>query len=273
MTEDAGKLQRIWFVGFAGHRAVPDRLAARAAIDRELALIAETVKGELFGLASAAAGADLLFLDACQEAGLRTVVLLPFPKQRFAEDFDDPNEWQHACRCMDAAWWLEVQPGGESAPAAYHVVAREVLEIADRMLFFWNGQPASGLGGTAESVTEAKDRQIPSRVIDSGTLRAEWNGPAPAAAMADRLFEDMPPAANVDELFEKLDARAAANAPKSRRFTAGSLSLNHLAGVVQAVAVTFVAVAAEAGALIKLILVAFAAWLPWIGGRLRWQEQ
>lgn len=273
MSEDAGNLRRIWFVGFAGHRAVPDLAAARAAIDRELAVIAETVTGELVGLASAAAGADLLFLDACEAAGLRTVVLLPFAKDRFGEDFDDPEEWLHACRCMDAAWWLEVQPGGESAPAAYHVVAREVLEIADRMLFLWNGQPAQGLGGTAESVMEARDRGIPSRVIDAGNLQSDWNGPVPAAAMTDRLFEEMPAAASVEDLFEKLDARAAANAPKSRYFAAGSLSLNHLAGVVQAVAVTFVAVAAEAGALLKFLLVAFAAWLPWIGGRLRWQEQ
>ncbi len=268
-----GNLQRIWFVGFAGHRAVPDRVAARVAIARELAVIAATVKGEVVGLASAAAGADLLFLDACQAAGLRTVVLLPFPQDRFEEDFDDPEEWSHACRCMEAAWWVEVQPGGESAPAAYHVVAREVLEIADRMLFLWDGQPARGVGGTAESVMEAKERGIPARVIEAECLRAEWNGPEPAAAVVDRLFGEMPAAVSVKDLFEKLDARAAANAPKSRYFAAGSLSLNHLAGVVQAVIITFVAVAAEAGALIKFFLVALAAWLPWVGGRLRWQEQ
>jgi len=273
MSETSDRLQRLWFIGFAGHRAVPDRPAAKAAIRRELDLIATTVHGQLVGIASAAAGADLLFLDACKEAGIRTVVLLPFPKERFSEDFDDPEEWRHSCQRMEDAWWLEVSPGGESAPAAYHVVAREVLEISERMLFLWNGQPARGLGGTAESVREARDRGIASRVIDAATLQATWNGPVPEPGMSDPSFEEMPQVSSVGELFEKLDARATLNAPKSRRFAAGSMSLNHLAGLVQALAVTFAAVAAEAGALIKFILVAVAAWLPWVGGRLRWQEQ
>lgn len=267
------RLRRIWFVGFAGHRSVPDPVTAKAAIRRELEVIAGTVNGELVGIGSAAAGADLLFLDACQEAGLRIVVVLPFPKERFASDFEDPEEWRHSCRCMDAAWWVEVSPGGEDAPAAYHVTAREVLEISDRMLFLWNGQPARGLGGTAESVMEARERGIASRVIDATTLQAVWDGPVPEPAMSDLSFEEMPAASNVGELFRKLDARATKNAPKSRRFAAGSMSLNHLAGVVQAVVVTFISVAAEAGALIKFILVAVATWLPWVGGRLRWQEQ
>lgn len=273
MSETPAKLQRLWFIGFAGHRAVPDPVAAKAAIRRELDLIITTVKGEPVGIASAAAGADLLFLDACQEAGLRTVVVLPFSKERFAADFEDPAEWQHACRCMDAAWWLEVSPGGEDAPAAYHVTAREVLEISDRMLFLWNGQPARGLGGTGESVKEARDRGIASRVIDAATLKAVWDGPVPEPAMTDLAFEEMPAASTVAELFEKLDARATENAPKSRRFAAGSMSLNHLAGLVQALVITFASVAAEAAALLKFILVAVATWLPWVGGRLRWQEQ
>lgn len=273
MSDGSVRLQRLWFVGFAGHRAVPDPVTAKAAIRRELELIATTVHGELVGIASAAAGGDLLFLDACEEAGIRTVVLLPFAKERFAEDFDDPEEWRHACRCMEAAWWLEVSPGGEGAPAAYHVTAREVLEISDRMLFLWDGQPARGLGGTAESVQEAQDRGLASRVIDVSTLLATWNGPIPEPGMIDPSFEEMPAASTVEELFGKLDVRATENAPKSRRFAAGSMSLNHLAGLVQALVVTFVSLAAEAGALIKFILVTIAALLPWVGGRLRWQEQ
>ena len=273
MSEGPERLQRLWFVGFAGHREVADPITAKAAICRELDLITTTVHGQVVGIASAAAGADLLFLDACKEAGIRTVVLLPFTKERFAQDFDDPEEWRHACRCMDDAWWLEVSPGGETAPAAYHVVAREILEIADRMLFLWDGQSARGLGGTAESVKEAHDRRIASRVIDATTLQATWNGPVPEPGMTDPSFEEMPAASTVAELFEKLDTRAIQSAPKSRRFAAGSLSLNHLAGLAQALLVTFVSLAAEVGAVIKFILVTTAAFLPWVGGRLRWQEQ
>ena len=169
-------IRQIWFVGFAGHRKLVDPLAAKAAISRELEVIRGTVEGELVGISSAAAGADLLFLDACRESGVKTVVLLPFSKERFAMDFEDPEEWEHACRCMDSAWWCEVCPGGEDAPAAYHVVARQSLEVADRMVFLWDGQSARGTGGTEESVRESLARKIPSRVIDANTLQASWIG-------------------------------------------------------------------------------------------------
>ncbi len=273
MSDSPALIRRMWFVGFAGHRAVPDPAAAKFAIAAELETIRNSVTGELVGIGSAAAGADLLFLDACQEAGLKTVVLLPFLKDRFREDFDDPAEWERACLCMDAAWWCEVSPGGEEAPAAYHVVARETLEISDRMLFLWDGQPARGLGGTAESVNEASLRGIPSRVIDATTLQATWNDAPPSDASKDYEFEELPEATTVGNLFERLDFRATASAPRSRYYAAGSMSLNHLATILQAVLVTFALTAAEAGAMVKLIIVCIAALLPWVGGRLRWQER
>lgn len=273
MHDLSGILRQIQFVGFAGHRELLDPAAAKAAISRELAMIRATVNGELVGISSAAAGADLLFLDACQEAGLRTVVLLPFSKERFALDFGNPEEWSHACRCIDSAWWCEVSPGGEDAPAAYHVVARASVEVADRMLFLWDGQSARGLGGTEETIKEAVERKIPSRVIDAHTFRATWTGSEPPRDKFDPDFEELPAAATIDELFEKLDARATRGAPLARWFTAGSMSLNHLATILQAVLVASAFAAAEAGAMLKLIIISFAALLPWVGGHLRWQTR
>lgn len=273
MPASPARLRRLWFVGFAGHRAVANPPEAKAAIMRELELLRASVPGELAGVSSAAAGADLLFLDACAEAGMKTIVLLPFPKERFGQDFDDPAEWDHACRCIDAAWWSEVSPGGEQAPAAYHVVARESLEIADRMLFYWNGEGSRGLGGTAETVVEARECRIPSRVIDAATLQGSWLDAPPPSLSHDSGFDDLPLSTSIADLFEKLDARASSGAPRSRWFAAGSMSLNHLATVLQAVLVVFALAAQEAGALVKLIIVSIAALLPWIGGRLRWQEQ
>lgn len=271
MHDSSEFLRRIWFVGFAGHRGVVNPSAIKAAISRELQVIVATVDGELVGVSSAAAGADLLFLDACREAGLKTVVLLPFPKERFALDFDDPEEWNHACRCMEAAWWCEVSPGGEDAPAAYHVVARESLAVADRMLFHWDGKAARGLGGTGESIREARERKIPSRVIDAHTLQASWNGDEPEHGKTHPDFDDLPAATNIEELFQKLDDRATRFAPLSRWFAAGSMSLNHLATILQVVLVAFALAAAEAGGMLKLVIISVAALLPWVGGRLQWQ--
>lgn len=271
MSDTPSVIRRLWFVGFAGHRAVSDPAAAKAAIARELEIIRGTIEGELVGISSAAAGADLLFLEACGEAAVRTVVLLPFSRERFHEDFEDEAEWQRACKLMDAAWWCEVSPGGEEAPAAYHVVARESLDIAERMLFLWDGKAPRGLGGTGETVLETRERRIPARIISADTLESRWDVDPPALK-TDPVFTSLPAVGEVSELFEKLDERAASSAPRSRRFSAWSMSLNHLATILQAVLVV-AALAAPVGALVKFILVLIAAILPWVGSRLRWKER
>lgn len=266
--------RRVWFIGFAGHRAVADPAALKAAIRRELDDFRATLNGEVVGLASAAAGADILFLEACEEAGLRTVVILPFAEHRFVDDFDDSLEWQRSRERMAAAEWCEVAPGNEDSPAAYHVVAREILEVADRMLFAWNGQPARGLGGTGETVLEAKEWGIPARIIDADSLDARWQtGAAPEAGKDDPDFIDLPAARSVADLFAKLDQRAQARAPLSRWFAAGTLSVNHLATLLAAVlAVFFLSTGKDIGAAIKFVMAFLATALLWLGSRFRLQE-
>ena len=265
----------MWLVGFAGHRKVGDPARAKAVIRRELEALAATVNGEVIGVSSAAAGADLLFLEACAECGWRTVVVLPFAKARFEEDFADPAEWERARRLMEAAWWCEVAPGDEEAPAAYHLVSREILDVADRMLFLWDGEAPRGIGGTGETVAEAIGRKMPSRIIDAATWEATWrNDPADGEPAGERAFADLPAAADVRSLFEKLDRRAVATAPKSRWFSAGSMSVNHLATLVQAALIALVFdQARERGALVKFGMAVVAALLPWVGARLRLQQR
>ena len=206
-------MKPIRFIGFAGHRQVADKVAALRAIRQELDRMCSGSGAEYAGVSSAAAGADLLFLEACRMRGMKTVVLLPFTTERFREDFGDPDEWQRACECLDAAWWSEVCPGGEEAPEAYHVVAREILQCSSRMLFVWDGQAPRGLGGTAESIADARELGIPSRIIDAATFESRWDGGAPPEERPDALFEDLPASADVAELFDLLDRRASGSAP------------------------------------------------------------
>ena len=142
MTE--GKVRRVWVIGFAGHRAIADAAATKAAILAGLRGFRENAEGVVVGRASAAAGADLLFLECCRDLGLAYSVVLPLPKDRFRLDFDDDAEWTRAEGLMAAASNTEVAPGNEVAPEAYHLAAREILDVADAMLFFWDGQPARG---------------------------------------------------------------------------------------------------------------------------------
>jgi hypothetical protein len=258
-------------VGFAGHRKVEDPSALKAVILQELKDFDKDLDGEVMGVCSAASGADLLFLDACGELGLRTVVILPFDKERFRQDFDDPQQWEESRRLVETALWSEVAPGNEEAPAAYHVVSRSILEIADRMLFTWDGKPARGLGGTGETVEEAAHRDIPSRIISTDTLEVRWQGTTPATGR-DPEFQNLPAAETIADLFTKLDERAVASAPRSRWFAAGSMSVNHMATFLQAVLVLLILSGKEIGAAIKFVLALVAMALPWVGSKLRLQD-
>lgn len=261
---------RAWLVGFAGHRKVGDPAIAKAVIARELENLSASLNGRIHGVSGAAAGADLLFLDACEEAGIPTIVLLPFPRERFQQDFQNPAEWQRALHHMDRALWCEVTPGNEEAPAAYHVTGREILEVSDRLILLWDGQPPRGLGGTGETAAEAAKWNIPTRVIDATTYQPRWLEDEPPPVAGDPLFSDLPAARSIQSLFDSLDARAIARAPRSRWFAAGSMSLNHIATIVQASLIIW---ALEAqGALAKFLMAFTAAWLPWVGSRMRLQE-
>lgn len=164
-------------LGFAGHRNVPAIEGLREAIRSE-ALAMQALLGErMIALCSAAAGADLLFLKTCVELRIPAIVILPFPEERFAEDFENADEWEMA-RCLSGvALARYVVPGGYKAPEAYQVVSRLLLEWADTFLFAWNGQPPKGAGGTGETVEDARDLGIPSRIIDTNSFVPRWETP------------------------------------------------------------------------------------------------
>ncbi len=260
--------RRVWVLGFAGHRVVADPAALKAALVAALREFRDGVEGELSGRASAAAGADLLFLEACRELGLGYSVVLPFDPDRFREDFDDPAEWARARALMDGAANVEIAPGHEVAPEAYHLAAREILDVSDAMLFAWDRQPARGIGGTAESVAEARGRGVPLRVIDAATSQAgplEGGRPLP---WRDELLAKLPAAPNIERLFAELDRRAVKGAPRSRWFAAGSITLNQVATLIYGVLVAF-GLGVEAAPVVKFMIVTVAACLPWVGARLR----
>ena len=271
MEEGVG-LRRVWIIGFAGHRRVADPVAVKAAILAALRDFLHGVEGVLTGRSSAAAGADLLFLEACHELGLAYSVVLPFPEERFREDFDDEIEWNRAKAIIDGAANVEIAPGNEVAPEAYHLAAREILDVSDAMLFLWDGQAARGIGGTAESVTEARERGLPFRIIDAETARMgalESRVPMP---WRDEVIAKLPAVPDIERLFAELDRRAVRGAPRSRWFSAGSITLNQCATVIAGVLAVF-GPGADLAAVVKFVIVVIAACLPWLGARLRINNQ
>jgi len=189
---DPGKQPKL--LGFAGHRTVPDPEALRLAIRREILVMRELLGDRIIAVSGAAAGADLLFLKACVGLRIPAIVILPFPEERFAEDFEDAQEWELAKHLMGVALAKYVAPGGRAAPEACHAVSRHLLEWADAFLFAWDGV-------TGGIVQEARDLGIPSRIIDATSMEPRWGVPPEGARKARHGFESRA------ELLDFLDAR------------------------------------------------------------------
>jgi hypothetical protein len=188
-------------LSFAGHRKVTDRVALHDAVRCELVAMKELLGKRMIALCGAAAGADLIFLKSCVELRIPTIVILPFPEERFAEDFEDAEEWAMAQRLFGVALARYIAPGGLGAPEAYQLVSRLMLEWADAFLFAWNGAPPNGVGGTGETVQEARELGIPSRIIDTANLATRWETPPDPHRRAGHGFHTRA------ELLDFFDAR------------------------------------------------------------------
>lgn len=202
MMSDTSRQPKI--LGFAGHRDIPDPGELRKVVRDEVSAMKEALGGRVIGISGAAAGADLVFLRACVDLRIPMIVVLPFSETRFAEDFEDPAEWDLAEKLMGVALAKYVTPGRKEAPEAYRSVSRNLIEWTDAFLFAWDGMPARGTGGTGETVDEAREVGIPTRVIDAASLDTRWAIPMDAGRQARHGFGTR------KDLLDFLDLRFAA---------------------------------------------------------------
>ena len=184
---------------FSGHlmdapgRAVPRfppamEAAAQQAIDAELDRLG--AGPDDLALAQAAAGGDLLFLQACQRRGLQVQVLLPFDEARFLDESVrgaafNPAQGDWVGRYQAMRQRLNKPPRlmpDERGPLPPEANAFEhcnlwLLDTAlalgpDRLTFvcLWNGSGGDGPGGTAHMVDEVKRRGGQVHWIDTRRL-------------------------------------------------------------------------------------------------------
>ena len=191
-------------IAFAGHRHVPHPQGLRTAVRESLSEMKDALGGRVIAISSAAAGADLIFLRACIDLRIPMIVVIPFPEERFSEDFEDPAEWEMVEKLLGVALAKYITPGGKAAPEAYQAVSHNLLEWADAFLFAWDGKPPLGPGGTGETVQEAQDSGLPARIIEADTLVAKWSIPPDASRKARHGFGTR------QDLLDFLDLRFAA---------------------------------------------------------------
>jgi hypothetical protein len=155
MTELEGRL-----VGFAGHQTITPRTRQLVAGAIKASLQEET---NPIGVTSLAAGADQLFAQIVLDMGGSIIVILP--AKRYEESFKQQNDLANFRRLLSEAEEVIAMPFEGASEEAYWAAGQETVRRAHRLLAVWDGEPAGGLGGTADVVQLARDQGKPVTVI------------------------------------------------------------------------------------------------------------
>lgn len=141
-------------IGCTGHQALSPHTRRRvaAAVAAEIA----RVDDEVVGLCSLAVGADQIFAHVLLASGGRLHAVIPC--HGYADTFGDEAARQEFERLLSAAHEVTELPFSEPSEEAFMAAGRTVADRCDLLLAVWDGQPAAGLGGTADVVSHANNR-------------------------------------------------------------------------------------------------------------------
>jgi hypothetical protein len=164
----------------------PTAAEASAAAGLAQALDALQAGPRDLAFSQAAAGSDLLFLEACRQRHVRCRVLLPFDEAEFIErsvlPSVDGTRWRERYfAATGAAEEKRIMPeqlgplpeGADPFERCNQWLLESALAAGEskvRFITIWNGEHGDGPGGTAHLVQEAARRGIPMRWIDTREL-------------------------------------------------------------------------------------------------------
>jgi hypothetical protein len=105
------------------------------------------------GASSLAEGSDQVFAEVVLAAGKELLAIVPFDgyETRFASE-----RARHGyLGLLKRAARVEVLPSAETDETGYLNAGKRIVEISDVLFAVWDGQPAAGVGGTADVVRYA----------------------------------------------------------------------------------------------------------------------
>jgi len=147
-------------VGVSGHQSL-----APATRD----LVAQAIRAELkrlgpfVGVTSLALGADQIFAKEVLRAGGALHVIVPCANYRTS--FQDDEGRRSFDELLSLARSSTQLPFEQPSEEAYMAAGRAVVDDSELLLAVWDGEPAAGLGGTADVVAYANERQRAVRIV------------------------------------------------------------------------------------------------------------
>lgn len=153
-------------VGVTGHRdhalADADQELLRRRVDGVLEVLAQRGAEEL--ISGLAEGADRLVARRALRAGWSLRALLPFPPDRYEEDFADAGSRADFRRLLSRSASVEIAPGTPGRTdreGPYAVQGRILVSRLHVLVAVWDGRPARGAGGTGDVVEHALEAGRP----------------------------------------------------------------------------------------------------------------
>jgi hypothetical protein len=143
-------------IGVTGHQHIPGGVIDY--ISAGIRNILAEYKN-ITGYSSLAAGADQLFATELLGAGGRLHVVIPAAGYATTLDDDAVEGYR---RFLALAAQTTQLPFPAPSEAAYDAAGRWIAEHSDLLIAVWDGQPARGMGGTADAVAHAceLDREV-----------------------------------------------------------------------------------------------------------------
>ncbi len=162
-------------IGVTGHRALDQ--AVRQSVNEELEGLFSYLTSlpstdrRLGAVSSLAIGADQLFAEAALRPGIPIEVVIPFAS--FIEDFAEGSERDSYERLLSAAAATTRLPWVERSNGAYLAGGLWVVDHCDLLIAIWNGEKATGVGGTGDVVNYYRDAGKPCIHMHTTTLGME----------------------------------------------------------------------------------------------------
>jgi hypothetical protein len=150
-------------IGVSGNRDLIDLAAVSNAVDKALRKILTTFgENSLQVVSPLAEGADRVVVwRAMAYYSVRLVVPLPLEISDYLLDFKSTSSKAAFKTLLEQADQVIELPAEDTREACYLAAGMYVLDHSDVLIAVWDGEPARGIGGTAEIVAEARQRGMP----------------------------------------------------------------------------------------------------------------
>lgn len=161
--EGAESVERTTRIGVTGHRDIPEPVVERVRTGILEEFASRAAGGPVEAFSALAAGADQLFADLALRNGIPVTAVIP------GMDYErhlGGQEIRAAFRRLLLACADRVDlPVERTREEAYLAAGRWIVDHTDRLVAVWDGEPARGLGGTADIVAYASRVGVPVKVL------------------------------------------------------------------------------------------------------------